>query len=266
MKYKGEGYNCNNGIECNLQELMNPYLNEWEGYIKKNNFEDNMKLIKKGIPIGIIDKLYIGYDMYIKQNSLASLFTYEQIGTDGRIVNHNRGRNLYIFEILCMSNYNILEYMKKYQKIDISNIKELLNNSYLLNHIDFTNKDYTIMILTYGFEKFFDNDVISAIHILIPQIEYLLRNICKINDIEQHIKFTKYKCEDFYQLGKLIEIIRNSDIYFPKYFLDFIERFLLNSNADGGLNYRNDICHGVPVNYNNKLLSTIIIIILYLIN
>lgn len=111
-----------------------------------------------------------------------------------------------------------------------------------------------------GLIKFAENDFLSSIHILIFQIEGILRDLLiKLGEPPQKIMPNS---DEFYSLGQIIDRIRqkiNTNNQFLEIF-KFIEVFLVDKRAG---NIRNLIAHGYfPYGANNIGIAILLIFIL----
>ena len=96
-------------------------------------------------------------------------------------------------------------------------------------------------IFTRGLEAFFSNDYLIAIHLLIPQMEELIRNIIELSGgvvLRKNDKTNGMKLRTLDDLlgDKIIKEIYGEDVVF------YLK--LLLTNPLGG-NVRNDLCHGM---------------------
>ena len=111
-----------------------------------------------------------------------------------------------------------------------------------------------------GLIKFAENDFLSSIHILIFQIEGILRDLLiKLGEPPQKIMPNS---DEFYSLGQIIDRIRqkiNTNNQFLEIF-KFVEVFLVDKRAG---NIRNLIAHGYfPYGANNIGIAILLIFIL----
>lgn len=117
-----------------------------------------------------------------------------------------------------------------------------------------------IQCINFGLIKLLENDFLNCIHILVFQIEGILRDIViKIGEPPQKVKPDS---EEFYSFGQIINRIRevksdNEDIL---ELLRFIETFLVDKRA---ANIRNLIAHGYyPYKANNIGYAILLVFIL----
>jgi len=111
-----------------------------------------------------------------------------------------------------------------------------------------------MVIIERGLDAYFENDFISAIHLLIPQIEEALRNLVEfsggnilkpINGIFQLIPFGQVLKDDI-----LVKVLgEDISIYFQVLFTD-----------QRGWNLRNDVCHGMakPSVFNHQTADRVL--------
>ena len=138
------------------------------------------------------------------------------------------------------------------------------------NIINKSCRNYTSYLIYKGIERYYNKDYISCMHILIPQVETILRYICKINNIQNHKKEfnsdnKNIKIEKFKTLQALIQILDGKNIIYD-FTIDFIKIYLLDYDGKGGMNYRNNISHGIPDNIMDENCSAIIMLLLTIIN
>jgi hypothetical protein len=96
-------------------------------------------------------------------------------------------------------------------------------------------------ILRKGIEAYFSDDLIVAIHLLIPQIEEAIRNLIEISG---GIVLKKSREGNSFQLKTFDQLLRDDIIV--KIFGEDIQLYLLVLFTDQrGWNLRNDVCHGM---------------------
>jgi len=98
-----------------------------------------------------------------------------------------------------------------------------------------------IEIIKKGIEAYFKDDLIVAIHLLIPQIEDAIRNLIEISG---GVVLKKPRNGTGFQLKTFDELLRDDIII--KVFGDDIQMYLRVLFTDQrGWNLRNDVCHGM---------------------
>lgn len=116
-------------------------------------------------------------------------------------------------------------------------------------------------ILRLGIDAYYREDAITFIHLIIPQIEFLVRKILELNSVTVYEpnKYGGYKLVTLDRLlanATFIEIFSNDFSYYCRTVL----------TEKNGWNVRNDICHGISTDKLNLSVSDRLIhIILFLI-
>lgn len=264
MKYKGELLEFNHCIEYDATEDFKPCFEKIQELINDNK---GLKIIKNG---QIFDYIMNSYDLDNNSCNQASvtnfLFKKLSVSADGRYINTDTENNLDIFILYLYINDYLLSKMIEKNKINKIIVSNILEESYFLNHKDFSGSDYTKTLIKHGMERYIERDYISALFILLPQIEHILRNICKINDIKHTYSYGESQELEFVKsVEKIIKLLITEDIEMNSNFKRFLFMFLFNDTKyiSSGLNYRNDICHGIPTNLNPTISSNVIVILLY---
>jgi len=129
----------------------------------------------------------------------------------------------------------------------------------VFNHPSLNNK--TIKLIQYGIQKHFDGDYISSCHILILQIESVVRVLIREKTSLSAIvpKTNRKGATQEITLGALLEKTEVQSL-FNDYFLKYLELYFI---YDLGFNLRNEIAHGlVRPEYLDEGTSLAIIIIL----
>ncbi len=135
-----------------------------------------------------------------------------------------------------------------FQAIFIRNIFYKITSENILNvtdFIDFINDSPIISksrieIIKKGIQAYYDNDLVVAIHLLIPQIEEAIRNLIELAGGV----VMKINRGGGYQLKTFDEILRDEKI--TQVFGENIQLYLRVLFTDPrGWNLRNDVCHGM---------------------
>lgn len=117
-------------------------------------------------------------------------------------------------------------------------------------------KSDRIPIVAKGVEAYFDKDYLVSIHLLIPQIEEIVRNIVEINNITI-IKSNKQGTG--FRLRLLDEMLRDNAVI-KLLTVDMANYLRILLTDSRGWNLRNDVCHGsVSVDIFNKMTADRII-------
>jgi len=120
-------------------------------------------------------------------------------------------------------------------------------------------KDYQKHIINKGFDAFLNKDYIVAIHLLIPQIETVIREFIKLykGDV------LKSNRHDGFQLRTMDDLIRD-DIFKQHFGIDIVFYFRTILTDQVGWNLRNNVCHGISEKFDNCHADRIVHIFLIL--
>lgn len=116
-------------------------------------------------------------------------------------------------------------------------------------------------ILKLGINAYFREDSITFIHLIIPQIEFLVRKILEINSVTVY----EPNRSDGYKLVTLDRLLANEKFIeiFSNDFSFYCRTILTEQN---GWNVRNDVCHGISTDkFNQSVSDRLIHILLFLI-
>ena len=287
IKYNGEkdkmniDYKINNNLIKirkqyikDLNKILFPIIDKNIELFSKKEILNKIK-IREYNPISYCMQTYNKWVKDYNEISTLNLFcTTFSISADGRITDVNKENPAHKE---CMEDTFIickyyLDSMIKRKKLDNEYFYNYIYNSKLMknNSINKYCRNYTSYLISKGIERYYNKDYISCIHILIPQVETILRYICKINNIKNHKKEhnsydNKYiKIETFKTLKDLIQILDGKNILYD-FIIDFIKIYLLDYGEKGGMNYRNNIAHGIPDNMMDENCSAIIMLLLTII-
>ena len=122
------------------------------------------------------------------------------------------------------------------------------------NNFTSTNKE----LISYGIEKFRKKEYIAVIHVLIFQVEVILRNRLKDFGISDYTE--KNGVQQYLSLGSVLpKLHENHDL--PEDFLIFLDLFLCDQQF---VNLRNNVAHGLTeieeFNENNTVALIFILI------
>ncbi len=148
---------------------------------------------------------------------------------DGRVV-HQLSQNIGFSSVFLR---HVIEKLKSDRNLKVDDVIEHLYKSPIFS---FDKKG----ILEVGLKAYFDDGFLVAIHLLIPQVEDVLRNLVKmtggpIYKVGRHGGLMLKNFEELLRDERVIEVL-NSDVtlYFRTLFSD-----------QRGLNVRNNVCHGL---------------------
>ena len=210
--------------------------------------------------IYLFDRYNNGYQ---EQSILATLATTYNIAEDGLVESVNKGLNIHHFDIFCYLIHIFIWRLTHKYNINIEYLDNITKDSIIIksykNEID---KDNYIYLLKIIFKHFLNNEVVEVVFMSIPIIEQLLRQLCKLNDI-QHINTDKNGVEKVDNLSTILKKLKSKNIL-SDIFIEWVEIILLNSNQRGGFNYRNKISHGRLINMRPLEASLLVYIILKL--
>ena len=157
---------------------------------------------------------------------------------DGRIVVHI-SENMSFYSIYLDWAFEAM--IKKYNH----SVDELIN--YIFKSPLFTEERKEIYSL--GINLYLNNQYLQSAHLLVPQVEYSLRTLMKINR-QQLFKINRV---DGYQLKNFDEIL-NNEVVIETLGKDIIKYLKVLYTDQRGWNLRNDLCHGeIPPKLFNKM-------------
>jgi hypothetical protein len=105
-------------------------------------------------------------------------------------------------------------------------------------------------IIQHGLKAYFANDMLTAIHVLIPQIEEAIRNLVEMSG---GIVLKKNRGGG-YQLRTFDDLLRDQ-IVIDVLTEDYADYFRILLTDQRGWNIRNNVCHGLvgPQLFNNQV-------------
>jgi hypothetical protein len=209
----------------------------------------NANEIKNNLNTGIFTQLATimpitaGRKGIVAEDKKEEYFFYEQYGMGLMSVYS------YIF-------YNLLTYLQS--KIDI---KKIVLNIYQ-ESLPFDNT--RIELFDNIIQKFIDNDNIGFVYSIVPNIEYIIKEILKLNNISPHNR--DIRKEEDVSLNSLI--VSNKELLISLYGKNFVTLLEYFFTYEYGLNMRNGLLHGEGIDYlakeySNWLLYIFIILISY---
>jgi hypothetical protein len=138
---------------------------------------------------------------------------------------------------------NIFTELLKYSSHQKLNIYAIINDIYIQSEIFDIERESLILDLI---KRHKNRDIIGFNYIFNPTFEYLLKEICKLNNISPY----KTEREEDKTLGKLLK--NNKDILEKIYGKDFY--YLLDNlfSYEFGLNIRNSLLHGNGMSFLNQ--------------
>ncbi len=118
--------------------------------------------------------------------------------------------------------------------LTIDNVISFINFRISLN----SNENF---FLKKGLTYYFDNQFIAAIHILLPQLEQIIRRL--VTEEYPHLGLLQFKPNDVVIFQKLFDIVTTEESFqlFGPNFCEFIKSNLIDPNHR---NIRNDVLHG----------------------
>lgn len=121
--------------------------------------------------------------------------------------------------------------LEKGKKISSDGILNFIKNYEVIDEVN-------ILLIKKGLDYHFSNEYIASIHILIPQIEELIRKLLEIkkfNFLKEHKNAIMYK-----EFGGLLAENELQDILGE----DIIEYLKIKYTDINGINFRNKLSHG----------------------
>ena len=236
--------NNNNNIECDFGEDTDIECDFGEDTDKYLDFIVNYKIVDinvaKDCAINMINGVLgaLVSDIYIFDKNLRRIASVKipNCNINGYSDNDISELRDYLFaKLYSFDNINYIKYIDKIMK----KLKEK-------DLIDYIKKSRYIYEEQFGFielaiKRYFEKDYISFVHLIIPQIEAILRNILEL-DGELIYKYDKENHGfNLLTLGTILNTEHLKDIL-GNDFLYYLKMFLVDSRA---LNFRNNICHGL---------------------
>ncbi|MDY6894760.1 MAG: DUF4209 domain-containing protein [Thermotogota bacterium] len=150
----------------------------------------------------------------------------------------------------CKQNYMLLgkvfDYLKTQKGLDTKSLADYLS------HSDIFEKENLEIILV-GIDRYFEKDYVSAIHVLIPQIEAVLRRIL----LKVGLSTTKSKNEDIIHEKTLYTVLNDLKSKLNGNFWYYLKTFLVDQRGE---NLRNDVAHGLlEINRCTKGITEVLI-------
>lgn len=182
----------------------------------------------------------------LKEHPIQAIFPVTTVSNGNEVkssisedeIKEQRYRSEYARQIDYMGNVLelIFNQLIEKEKLDPELVNQYLNKNEIFDEDD-------IKTVKRGIEKFLDGDYISAIHILVPKIENIIRSLMLKVGIPTTIRDL-----DGIREGDLSSYLRRSEVeeMFGPDFNDFLRAFLTEKDAK---NLRNRLAHGL-VKYN----------------
>jgi hypothetical protein len=159
---------------------------------------------------------------------------------EGRII-ENIAQSLFFSSIYLRKVIESILYIKK---INLNDIFEFLFNSPFI-------EDDRYKVIIRGINSFYEQDYLVAIHLLVPQIEEIFRNITEKvgGNVLKPARNGGYKL-------KLFDEILREEITVKTFGEDISDYFRILFTDPRGWNIRNNVCHGlVPFNQLNSIYA-----------
>lgn len=224
-------------------EIPKDKLNEYLEEMTIGGFEDViLRFVSQYIPNKEDNKKQLLESA--KNAPLQFLFTTSIVDEKGRVLAKVGGIEkdlegqllLHISNSLQMSSFFIRHLLMKMDEKGLLSKDSILE--FLKNSPVFDEKRY--VFIEKGLDAFFANDYITAIHLLIPQIENVVRTI-----IEKTGGLTlKPSRNGGFHLKTFDELLRDEDLN-KALGEDFTNYFRILFTEQRGWNLRNDVCHGI---------------------
>lgn len=181
-----------------------------------------------------------------KTNPFASMFSTLNFDESGRVTSHigsleqDMGGKLVSYISMRMKIDSIfmnatIQEGKRRGIITIDNIMHFLRRSPSI-------KESRFPIIERGLRAYFEEDYLTSIHVLIPQIEAAIRNMVEVVGLPTR---KPSRNGDAFDLRLLDDLLRDEDVQqlLTLNFSNYL-RILLTDNR--GWNLRNEVCHGIP--------------------
>ena len=219
---------------------------EYEQIVATGDFEDALDIFAlKCVPDNAFVDKYI--DALYDKSSMLGLFNMFYFNNEGNLAHHvkpgeenksEQEQQVYskMLELLTIVTHLLIEKGKEEGLFTVDNVMNYISKSKVIN-------DKRLNIIEKGVYSYFNNDYISSISILIPQIEWMTRKMYLALD---------YVVTDSDEIGTksdaLGTLLSNDEI---KFFDKDITRYLRTILADRtGWNLRNLYCHGISDAFN----------------
>ena len=106
-------------------------------------------------------------------------------------------------------------------------------------------------IICRGIDSYFNNDYLTMLHLLIPQIENAVRNIVELSG---HSSLKRQKNNDGFQLMAFEDLLKDEAVL--NLGEDFVYYLRILFTNQKGWNLRNSICHGIiPLSFFNQMTA-----------
>lgn len=225
-------------------EIPNDKLNE---YLEKMSDGDFEKVIQRFVSHYIPNKEDNKKQLLesAKNTPLQFLFTTSIVDEKGRVLakvggieNDLEGQLLlHISNSFQMSSFFIRHLLIKLEEKGLISKESILD--FLKKSLVFDEKRY--LFLEKGLEAFFAQDYISAIHLLIPQIENAIRTIIEKTG---GLILKPARNNGGFHLKTFDELLRDEELI-KSLGEDFTNYFRILFTEQRGWNLRNDVCHGI---------------------
>ena len=219
---------------------------EYEQIVATGDFEDALDIFAlKCVPDNTFVEKYT--DALYDKSSILGLFNMFYFNTEGNLAHYvkpgeenksEQEQQVYskMLELLTIVTHLLIEKGKEEGLFTVDNVMNYISKSKVIN-------DKRLNIIEKGVYSYFNNDYISSISILIPQIEWMTRKMYLALD---------YVVTDSDEIGTksdaLGTLLSNDEI---KFFDKDITRYLRTILADRtGWNLRNLYCHGISDAFN----------------
>lgn len=157
---------------------------------------------------------------------------YDSVTSDDPL-DHNIRKNILLaiqFKKIILAQ--IFEKLKEKSFFNEGILTEFLSESELIDKEN-------LKLVRVGIQRYFREDFVSALHILVPQFEDILRKILEKTGVIQVTKLSSNRMQD----STLNEILKKKEVqeFFGKDFATYLYLVLVSQQ---GFNLRNDIAHG----------------------